>query len=140
MFDVGFSELLVIAVVALVVIGPERLPKVARTVGLLIGRMQRYVAEVKSDISQEIQLEELRQSGQLLKNSLQETEQHITGEVNSLHQSISATTTETQSTPAVTHASYAELTENPQAELPLEPMSVSVNHADTDTHKNSPTA
>ena len=50
MFDIAFSELLIIGIVALVVIGPERLPKVARTVGHLLGRMQRYVSDVKSDI------------------------------------------------------------------------------------------
>ena len=60
MFDVGFSELVVIGVVALIVIGPERLPKVARTVGLLVGRLQRYVNDVKADINREIELEELR--------------------------------------------------------------------------------
>ena len=59
MFDVGFSELMVIGVVALVVIGPERLPKVARTAGLLFGRLQRYVTQVKSDISREMELAEL---------------------------------------------------------------------------------
>jgi len=60
MFDIGFSELLVIAVVALIVIGPERLPKVARTLGHLFGRMQRYVNDVKADISREMELEDLR--------------------------------------------------------------------------------
>ena len=60
MFDIGFSELLVIGVVALIVIGPEKLPRVARTVGHLLGRMQRYVADVKADINREIELEELR--------------------------------------------------------------------------------
>lgn len=60
MFDFGFSELLLIGVVALVVIGPERLPKVARTAGHLFGRMQRYVADVKADINREIQVEELK--------------------------------------------------------------------------------
>ena len=59
MFDIGFSELMVIGVVALVVIGPERLPKVARTVGVLFGRLQRYVTQVKSDISREMELAEL---------------------------------------------------------------------------------
>ena len=59
MFDIGFSELMVIGVVALVVIGPERLPKVARTMGLLFGRLQRYVTQVKSDISREMELAEL---------------------------------------------------------------------------------
>lgn len=60
MFDVGFSELLVIALVGLIVIGPERLPKVARTVGHLLGRLQRYVSDVKADINREMQLEELK--------------------------------------------------------------------------------
>ncbi len=60
MFDVGFSELVVVALVALIVIGPERLPKVARTLGHLFGRMQRYVNDVKADIAREVQLDELR--------------------------------------------------------------------------------
>src|SRR5215468_4501826 len=60
MFDIGFSEILVIALVALIVIGPERLPKVARTLGHLFGRMQRYVNDVKADIAREMELEELR--------------------------------------------------------------------------------
>ena len=59
MFDVGFSEMIVIGVVALVVLGPERLPKVARTLGVLFGRMQRYVAQVKSDINRELEAAEL---------------------------------------------------------------------------------
>lgn len=60
MFDFSFSELAVIGVVALVVIGPERMPKVARTVGQTLGRLQRYVNSVKSDIEREMQLEELK--------------------------------------------------------------------------------
>jgi sec-independent protein translocase protein TatB len=59
-FDVGFSELMVIAVVALIVIGPERLPRVARTLGHLFGKLQRYVNDVKADINREIELDELR--------------------------------------------------------------------------------
>lgn len=60
MFDIGFSELMVIGIVALLVIGPERLPKVARTLGHLLGRAQRYVNDVKSDINREMQLDELK--------------------------------------------------------------------------------
>lgn len=60
MFDVSFTELLVVGVVALIVIGPERLPKVARTIGHLVGRAQRYVNDVKSDINREMELDELR--------------------------------------------------------------------------------
>jgi len=59
MFDVGFSEMLVIGIVALVVIGPERLPRVARTLGVLFGRMQRYVAQVKTDINREMEMADL---------------------------------------------------------------------------------
>jgi sec-independent protein translocase protein TatB len=60
MFDIGFSELMVIGLVALIVIGPEKLPRMARTVGHLAGRLQRYVADVKSDINREIEIEELK--------------------------------------------------------------------------------
>ena len=71
MFEIGFSELIIIGVVALIVIGPERLPKVARTAGHLYGRMQRYVSSVKSDISQEMQLDEIRRAGQDFKQSIE---------------------------------------------------------------------
>ena len=60
MFDIGFSELLMIAIVALIVIGPQRLPTVARTLGHLFGRMQRYVNDVKADIAREMEMAELK--------------------------------------------------------------------------------
>jgi len=60
MLDIGFSELVVIGVVALIVIGPERLPRVARTAGHLLGRFQRYVSDVKADISREMELADLK--------------------------------------------------------------------------------
>jgi sec-independent protein translocase protein TatB len=69
MFDIGFSELVVIGIVALVVIGPEKLPRVARTVGHLVGRLQRYVSDVKSDINREMEIEDLKK----VRDSLQET-------------------------------------------------------------------
>ncbi len=78
MFDISFSELMVIAVVALVVIGPEKLPRVARTVGHLFGRMQRYVNDVKADISREMALDDLRK----LQASMQETAQSLEQSVN----------------------------------------------------------
>ncbi|MBS1197381.1 MAG: Sec-independent protein translocase TatB [Proteobacteria bacterium] len=61
MFDVAFSELMVIAIIALIFVGPERLPGVARTVGHLVGRARRYVNDVKSDIENELHLEDLKQ-------------------------------------------------------------------------------
>ena len=69
MFDVSFSELLVIAFVALIVIGPEKLPKVARTLGALVGRMQRYLAEVKEEVNREARFEELQQLQNEIKQS-----------------------------------------------------------------------
>jgi sec-independent protein translocase protein TatB len=72
MFDVGFSEIVLIAVVALVVIGPERLPKAARTMGLLFGRLQRYVTDVKADINREIELDELRRLQKQVQGAAQE--------------------------------------------------------------------
>ncbi len=60
MFDIGFWELTVIGVVALIVIGPERLPALARTIGLWVGRMRGFVLSVKADIDQELRAEELK--------------------------------------------------------------------------------
>jgi sec-independent protein translocase protein TatB len=59
-FDIAFSEMLILAVVALVVLGPERLPKVAKQAGQWMGKLQRYVSDVKSDINRQMELEELR--------------------------------------------------------------------------------
>jgi sec-independent protein translocase protein TatB len=77
MFDIGFSEILVIAVVALVVIGPERLPKTARTLGLLFGRLQRYVNDVKADISREMELDELRRLQREMQGAAREFEHSV---------------------------------------------------------------
>jgi sec-independent protein translocase protein TatB len=78
MFDIGFSELLVIAIVALIVIGPQQLPKVARTLGHLFGRMQRYVNDVKADINREMELQELKK----LQSSMEETARTFHSSVN----------------------------------------------------------
>jgi len=77
MFDIGFSEIVVIAVVALIVLGPERLPKAARTMGHLFGRLQRYVNDVKSDINREMELEELKKLQQEVKSAAQELETSV---------------------------------------------------------------
>lgn len=91
MFDIGFSELLVIGIVALVVIGPERLPKVARTAGLLLGRLQRYVSDVKADISREMQLEELKKLQSDVQESARNFERSISSEVQAIEQGVSQT-------------------------------------------------
>ena len=71
MFDVSFSELFVIAIVALLVIGPEKLPKVARTVGAFTGRMQRYMGQIKEEVSREMRFEELQKLQQEIKHSVE---------------------------------------------------------------------
>jgi len=81
MFDIGFSELLVIAVVALIVIGPERLPKVARTLGHLFGRMQRYVNDVKADISRELELDELKKMQSSMEDAARSFQSSVSKEV-----------------------------------------------------------
>lgn len=82
MFDIGFSELIVIAVVALLVIGPERLPKAARTLGHLFGRMQRYVNDVKADISREMELDELRKLQASMQDAARSFEHSVSREIN----------------------------------------------------------
>jgi sec-independent protein translocase protein TatB len=79
MIDLGLSKLAVIGVVALIVIGPERLPKVARMAGTLYGRAQRYLHEVKSEVSREIEMEELRN----LHKEMQDTAHSFKSEVES---------------------------------------------------------
>ena len=81
MFDIGFSEFMLIAVVALIVIGPERLPKVARTLGHLFGRMQRYVNDVKADISREMELDELKKLQATMQDAARSFEDSVTREV-----------------------------------------------------------
>jgi len=91
MFDVGFSELIVIGVVALVVIGPERLPKVARTAGHLLGRLQRYVNDVKADINREMQLDELRKLQADMQESARDLERNLNGEIQSIKSTVEGT-------------------------------------------------
>lgn len=90
MFDIGFSELLVIALVTLIVVGPERLPKVARTLGHMLGRLQRYVNDVKADIAREMELEELRKMRASVEESAREIERSLHEEVNRAEREIQA--------------------------------------------------
>jgi len=76
-FDIGFSEILVILVVALIVIGPERLPKVARNMGQWWGRTQRYIGKVKQEVNRSIELEELREMERKLKEEASALERSV---------------------------------------------------------------
>lgn len=72
MFDLGFTEILLVGIVALLVFGPEELPRVARTVGHVLGRMRRYVADVKADINREMEQADLKQMYDDVQASAQE--------------------------------------------------------------------
>jgi len=90
MFDLGFSELMVIALVALIVIGPERLPRVARTLGHLAGRLQRYVADVKADISREVELDELKKMRDAMQGAASEMQSSFDSEVRKTESELNA--------------------------------------------------
>lgn len=80
MFDIGFWELSLIAVIALLILGPERLPRAARQAGLWVGKIKKMVGEVKSNINEELRMEELnalKQAGQDLKDNLQSTQKEL---------------------------------------------------------------
>ncbi|HEX2012921.1 MAG TPA: Sec-independent protein translocase protein TatB [Roseateles sp.] len=77
MIDFGFDKLALIGAVALIVIGPERLPRVARTVGHLLGKAQRYVADVKAEVNRSIELEELKKMKTHVEDSVRDMEQTV---------------------------------------------------------------
>lgn len=81
MFDISFSELLVISIVALIVIGPEKLPKVARTAGAFMGRLQRFVTQVKEEVNREARFEELQKLQQEIEHGVQQVETGLNSEV-----------------------------------------------------------
>lgn len=88
MFDFGFSELVVIGVVALVVLGPERLPVVARTAGEWIGKAQRLVQQVKSDIEQEAELSELKKIQQQAQGIADDIKNTVKGQTDAIEKEI----------------------------------------------------
>jgi sec-independent protein translocase protein TatB len=88
MIDLGISKLALIGAVALIVIGPERLPKVARTVGALVGRAQRYISDVKAEVSREVELDELRKMRTEFEDAARDVERTIHKEVDEQAQAI----------------------------------------------------
>lgn len=108
MFDVGFSELIVIALVALIVIGPERLPKVARTAGVLLGRLQRYVNDVKSDINREMQLDELKKIQEEVAVQTRDMQDSLSNEMRSVEDSLNQSIAPPETGPAQAAETAAE--------------------------------
>jgi sec-independent protein translocase protein TatB len=83
MIDFGFDKIALIGAVALIVIGPEKLPRVARTVGHMIGKAQRYVADVKAEVNRSIELEELQKMKSQFETAARDVEQSVNAEVRS---------------------------------------------------------
>ena len=132
MFDIGFSEFVLIGVIALLVFGPEDLPRVARTTGHLLGKFRRYVADVKSEISREMEEADLKR----LQTQVQESVQSIQASVNEQARLLedefrqTASTLTTLDAPANEHALHVETEFALQAppsgpesggELPIDP-------------------
>ena len=91
MIDFGFDKLALIGAVALIVIGPEKLPRVARTVGTLLGKAQRYVADVKAEVNRSIELEELQKMKTQFETAARDVEQSVRQEVDSATQALNQT-------------------------------------------------
>lgn len=106
MFDISFTEILVIGVVALIVIGPERLPGVARTLGHLFGRAQRYVNDVKHDIQREMELEELKRFKASVEGTAHSIETTVRTEIRQFQEAVDAT--ETSSSTSTVSSSQPE--------------------------------
>jgi len=118
MFDIGISEIMVIAVVALIVLGPEKLPRTARTLGHLFGRLQRYVADVKSDINRELQLEELKKLQEQVKTAATDFESSVSAAATEIQSGVRAVETDLNAAAA---GSAAESTAAAPAASPQSP-------------------
>jgi sec-independent protein translocase protein TatB len=90
MIDFGFDKIALIGAVALIVIGPEKLPRVARTVGALLGKAQRYVADVKAEVNRSIELEELQKMKSQFEGAVNDVGQSVRQEVDAARQSFDA--------------------------------------------------
>jgi len=100
MIDFGIDKLALIGAVALIVIGPERLPRVARTVGVLIGKAQRYVSQVQSEVNHSMELEELKKMKDNLQTAAQDFGQSVQSGLDEAGAALSGSETETSAYPS----------------------------------------
>ncbi len=94
MFDISFFEIIVISMIALIVVGPERLPHVARTLGHLIGRCRQFVYSVKTDIHNEMRMEELKEMQHTMQESVHSIENSLQKEINEIKSTVPPTSQE----------------------------------------------
>ncbi len=99
MIDFGFDKLALIGAVALIVIGPEKLPRVARTVGHMLGKAQRYVADVKAEVNRSIELDELKKMKTQFEDATRDVEKSVNDSVQQANDSLQTTWSELQSPP-----------------------------------------
>src|SRR4249919_703488 len=143
MFDIGFSELLVIAVVALLVLGPERLPKAAHFVGLWVRRARAQWNSVKSEFERDLASEELQRSLRETRESLRQAEEHIRGGAAAFKTQIESGFDEAAAAipgaPAPDHAhAVAEAAEHAGSQPATEPHTASLFPDDLDDHDERP--
>ena len=104
MIDFGFDKIALIGAVALIVIGPEKLPRVARTVGTLLGKAQRYVADVKAEVNRSIELEELQEDEDAVRGRGARRRADVSSEISQtasdLETQLAATPTDAAAAPA----------------------------------------
>ena len=110
MIDLGISKLALIGAVALVVIGPEKLPRVARTVGALLGKAQRYVADVKAEVNRSMELDELRKMKENVETAARDVQQTVQTTANDFEKDWAETTAGLSSDGFDSHALSSPLT------------------------------
>ena len=101
MIDLGVSKIALIGAVALIVIGPEKLPRLARTIGTLLGKAQRYVADVKQEVSRSMELDELKKMKDTVEGAARDVENSIQTNASDFEKSWSETTGDTASLPGL---------------------------------------
>lgn len=102
MIDIGITKIALIGAVALIVIGPEKLPRVARTVGALLGKAQRYVADVKAEVNRSIDLEELRKMKDTVETAARDVETAVQETTSGIERDLNAIVDEAASEPLAT--------------------------------------
>jgi sec-independent protein translocase protein TatB len=109
MIDFGFDKIALIGAVALIVIGPEKLPRVARTVGHLLGKAQRYVSDVKAEVNRSIELEELKKMKTGFEDAARDVQQSVSKELNEANADFDKTWAEVTDNAQTDHHRYQEL-------------------------------
>ncbi|MDQ5897654.1 MAG: Sec-independent protein translocase subunit TatB [Pseudomonadota bacterium] len=117
MFDIGISKLMLVAGIALVVIGPERLPRVARMAGTLIGRAQRYVSDVKAEVNRSMELDELNKVRREFETAARDVGQSVSSGLDSATGQINSALAGADDEPAPTYEPY-EWDSSPAAPSP----------------------